>query len=59
MKSLFINRILKRNAKIKAEAEMDKKKIAQNKNQIKTEQQKEVVTENITVTKETKTIMID
>lgn len=58
MKSLFIDRILRRNIKAKAKAEEDKKRIAESKSQIKN-QPKETVTNQVEVMKESKTLMLD
>ena len=59
MKSLISDRIIRNNEKIKEEAKKSKRLIANNKNEKKQEQIKELVTEEKQVMKESKTLMID
>lgn len=59
MRSSFIDRILRKNSKIKAKAQEDKQKVAKNRNQMKNAQQKETVTENVALAKESRVLPID
>lgn len=59
MKSLISDRIIRNNEKIKEEAKKSKRLIANNKNEKKHEQIKEIVVKEKQVMKESKTLMID
>ena len=59
MRSSFIDKILRRNSKIKAKAKEDKQKVAKNKNQMKNEQPTETVTEEVALAKESRVLPLD